>query len=124
MTTDGMKSKKSRRKKARSSKSLSLSNEFILQQIVYLLEKADLTIKEDMELAQRYAKQAKKLQMRRRLKLPKEWNNRFCKHCKLFLKPGVNSQVRLSSENRTITTRCNHCNKHTRFPYYSKKVKK
>ncbi len=101
-----------------------LSQEDYQEQVVSLLIKADEIISEDMEKAQQFAKQARKIQMKTRIKFPPEWKKRFCKHCKAFLYPGINCRVRLSSTNRVIAIKCDHCNKYTRVPYYkSKEVK-
>ncbi|MFW9851729.1 MAG: ribonuclease P protein component 4 [Candidatus Thorarchaeota archaeon] len=108
------------RKKHRRKKSLMLSGGDIESRIVELLELANETIKHDVEMAQKYALQARKLQMRTRTKFPSEWKKRFCKHCKTFLYPGINSRTRLSSTNRVISIKCFNCKNYTRIPYYQK----
>jgi ribonuclease P protein subunit RPR2 len=95
-----------------------VSNSDIEERIIFLLKKADEVIKDDVEMAQNYALQAKKLQMRTRVRFPSQWTKRFCKRCKSFLYPGINSQVRLSSSNKVISIKCFHCNGYTRIPYY------
>ncbi|MHA1953188.1 MAG: ribonuclease P protein component 4 [Candidatus Heimdallarchaeaceae archaeon] len=82
------------------------------------MKEADRVIGEDLELAQKYALQARKIQMRTRIKFPPQWTKRFCKQCKSFLYPGINSQVRLSSSNKVVAIKCFHCNGYTRIPYY------
>ncbi len=115
---------RTRKRKNRKKKFQVLSQEDFKAQVVSLLIKADKIISEDMDKAQQFAKQARKIQMKTRIKFPPEWKKRFCKHCKAFLYPGINSRVRLSSTNRVIAIKCNHCNKYTRIPYYrSKEVK-
>ena len=109
-----------RKKKHRMKKSLILSGGDITDRIVGLLELADKTIKEDVEMAQKYALQARKLQMRTRTKFPSEWKKRFCKHCKTFLYPGINSRTRLSSTNKIVSIKCFNCKNYTRIPYYQK----
>jgi len=109
---------RSRRKRSRKSKKSLISQEDITKQVIYLLEEADKIIGEDLEMAQKYALQARKIQMRTRIKFPQEWTKRFCKQCKAFLHPGINSRVRLSSSNKVIAIKCFHCNGYTRIPYY------
>lgn len=94
----------------------------ILQQIILLLEYADEVILTNEDLAQTYARQARKLQMKARIKFPPEWKKRFCKHCKTFLHPGVNATVRLSSTNKILAIKCLKCGGYTRIPY-SKKLR-
>ena len=98
-----------------------LSQDDYRTQVVSLLIKADEIISKDLDKAQQLAKQARKIQMKTRIKFPQEWKKRFCKHCKSFLYPGVNCRVRLSSTNKIIAIRCNQCNKYTRIPYYRRK---
>ena len=113
-----------KRKKNRKKKSQILSQEDFKRQVVSLLIKADEVISNDIEKAQYLAKQARKIQMKTRIKFPPEWKKRFCKHCKSFLYPGINSRVRLSSTNKVIAIKCDHCGKYSRIPYYkSKEVK-
>lgn len=107
-----------RKKKSRKRKSLTLSPEEVKAKVIWLLEEADRLIREDYELAQEYANRAQKIQMRTRIKFPSQWKKRFCKHCKIFLYPGVNCQVRLSSTNKVIAIKCSECNGYTRIPYY------
>ena len=116
------KQKNSSRRKKRSrkgkGKSLVLSLEEVKDKVIWLLEEANRLIREDYELAQEYASRAQKIQMRTRIKFPSQWKKRFCKHCKIFLYPGVNCQVRLSSTNKVIAIICSKCNGYTRIPYY------
>jgi ribonuclease P protein subunit RPR2 len=107
-----------RNRKSRKRKSLTLSPEEVKDKVIWLLEEANRLIREDYELAQEYAKRAKRIQMRTRIKFPSQWKKRFCKHCKIFLYPGINCQVRLSSTNKVIAIKCSECNGYTRIPYY------
>jgi ribonuclease P protein subunit RPR2 len=109
---------RSRKKRTRRSKKPLISQDNITEQVIYLLEEADKIIGEDLEMAQKYAMQARKIQMRTRIRFPPQWTKRFCKQCKAFLHPGINSRVRLSSSNRVVAIKCFHCNSYTRIPYY------
>lgn len=110
-----------KRRKTRRKKNQILSQEDIRDQIISLLEQADEVMKTDSELAQKLANQARKIQMKTRVKFPPEWKKRFCKHCKSFLFPGKNCRVRLSSSNKVIAILCFNCNKYSRIPYYKRK---
>ena len=113
--------RKNKRKPQRKKKQ-TLSKEDIIGQIYSLIKQADEAIKEDKdEIAQKLANQARKLQMRTRVKFPTQLKKRFCKHCKSFLYPGINCRVRLSSSNKVIAILCFNCNQYTRIPYYKRK---
>ena len=114
----------SRRRRARKKKTSTLSPEQVNSKIIWLLEEAERIIHDDYELAQQYASRARKIQTRTRIKFPSEWKKRFCKHCKIFLYPGINCQVRLSSSNKVIAIKCLKCKGYTRVPYYHKKEEK
>ena len=109
---------RSNRKRSRGAKKPPVSQNDIKERVIYLLEEADRIIGQDLEMAQKYALQARKIQMRTRIKFPAHWTKRFCKQCKSFLYPGINSRVRLSSSNKVIAIKCFHCNGYTRIPYY------
>lgn len=107
-----------RRKRIRKPKQPLISQEDIKKQVKFLLEEADRIIGQDFEMAQKYALQARRIQMRTRIKFPSQWTKRFCKYCKSFLYPGINSRVRLSSSNKVIAIKCFHCNGYSRIPYH------
>ncbi len=111
------------KRKSRKRKSLVLSPEEVKDKVIWLLEKANQLILEDYELAQEYAERSRRIQMRTRIKFPSQWKKRFCKHCKIFLYPGINCQVRLSSTNKVIAIKCSECNGYTRIPYYQRTEK-
>ncbi len=113
-----------KRRRTRKSRSSILSQKDIEKQVVDLLVKADEAIRNDMDMAQKYALRAKKIQMRTRIKFPPQWKKRFCKHCKSFLSPGINCRVRLSSTNKVIAIKCFQCDKYTRIPYYRRMEEK
>ena len=65
------------------------------------------------DLANRYAEIAKKISMKYKVKLPKEFNRRICKKCSCFLTPGINLRVRLNKN--LITYTCLNCGSIRRF---------
>ena len=112
------------KRKSRRKKTQMFSRDEIREQIISLMEQADEAIKTDNDLAQKLANQARKLQMRTRIKFPLEWKRRFCKHCKSFLYPGKNCRIRLSSSNKVVAILCFNCNNYSRIPYYKRKEAK
>ncbi len=72
----------------------------------------------DASLIRRYSELVRKISMRNKVRIPKEWRWRFCKKCKIFLVPGVNSYFRLSPRGKPhIVMHCYNCGAVTRYPY-------
>ncbi len=62
-------------------------------------------------LAQRQASLAKKLSTKYRIRMPYEIRMNFCKKCKKFIAPGVNSRIRLGRTSvKSIRITCGFCN--------------
>lgn len=88
-----------------------------LKRIHILLMLAKEIINEDSELAQRYFQVARKIAMRTRLKMPKEYKSLICKKCKSFIMPGTNCRVRIQQKRQThIVITCLNCNDCSRIP--------
>lgn len=87
-----------------------------LERIHALFNLAKQKIREEPQLAQRYAEIARRIAMRTRLRLPVEYRRMICKRCKSFIYPDVNCRVRLqqSREPHVVIT-CLICGKHTRI---------
>ena len=68
-------------------------------------------LKEDDEaLAARQARQAKKIAMRFRVRLPYEARQLFCKKCKTFIVPGRSARVRVGrAKTRAVRITCLRC---------------
>jgi ribonuclease P protein subunit RPR2 len=68
-------------------------------------------LKEDDEaLAARQARQAKKIAMRFRVRLPYDVRQLFCKKCKAFIVPGRSARVRVgSAKTRAVKITCLRC---------------
>ena len=95
------------------------------ERVEILFRRAEEVIREDARLAQRYVEIARRVAMKARIRLPRKWRRRLCKHCKVFLTPGVNCRVRLR-QNRYphITVYCFNCRRFTRYPYKVKRKAK
>jgi ribonuclease P protein subunit RPR2 len=88
-----------------------------LKRVHTLFGLAKETIHEDPELAQRYVQIARKIAMRTKLRLPKEYRSLICRHCKSFILPGVNCRVRIQQRREPhMVITCLNCGKHTRIP--------
>jgi ribonuclease P protein subunit RPR2 len=95
-----------------------------LQRINTLFSLAREVIHEDPKLAQRYVEIARKIAMRTRLRLPKEYRRMVCRHCKSFILPGVNSRVRIQQKREPhMVITCLNCGKHTRIPLKNRRRK-
>ncbi len=101
---------------------MSKTKDIARQRIHKLFIFAKKTIKKDPEKAQRYIQIARKIAMRTRLHLPREYQSLICRGCKRFILPGVNCRVRIGQrrEPHVIIT-CFHCGKHSRTPIKSVK---
>jgi ribonuclease P protein subunit RPR2 len=65
------------------------------------------------ERSNRYVDLARKIAMRQRIRIDREFRRQFCHHCYIFLVPGKNMRVRVHRGNVVIT--CQSCNKKTRI---------
>lgn len=63
----------------------------------------------DAPVAQRYAKVARRMGTRHRVRMPYEMRMLFCKRCKEFIPPGRGSRIRLGSRPRAIRITCMRC---------------
>jgi len=90
-----------------------------LTRIKKLFEEADDVFFKNKKLANRYVTLARKISMKSNLKMPKELKRKFCKHCYSYLKPGVNSRIRINRGKVIIY--CLNCKKYTRIPVKIKK---
>ena len=62
------------------------------------------------ELSQRQALLARKISMRHKVRMPYELRMVFCKKCKSFIAPGLNSKIRLGRTSvKSIRITCNLC---------------
>lgn len=81
----------------------------IAKERIEILVKSALKEK-DEALAARQARQAKKIAMRFRVRLPYEARQLFCKKCKAFVVPGRTARVRIGRANtRAVRITCLQC---------------
>ncbi len=92
------------------------------ERIVWLLTLADVVAPERPDLARRYGELARRISMRARVRIPREWRWRYCRRCKSFLIPGVNATVRIRPRRMPhLVVHCRECGAVTRRPYLREK---
>ena len=81
-----------------------------VERMYILVNQAIHNARDNPKLAQRQASLAKKLSMKYRAKMPYELKISYCKKCKSFIAPGVNSRIRLGrSSVKSVRITCNFC---------------
>ncbi|MBI2105792.1 ribonuclease P [Candidatus Woesearchaeota archaeon] len=96
-----------------------MSIEIAKHRIKKLFSEADKIFPNNKKLADRYVELARKIAMKINLSIPKSLKRKFCKHCNSYLKPGVNSRIRIHKSRVIIY--CQNCRKYTRIPLKPKK---
>ncbi|MDW0128189.1 MAG: RNase P subunit [Nitrososphaeraceae archaeon] len=81
------------------------------ERINILIDNALREIYNDEKLSQSYARLAAKIAMRVRIRMPYLIRQLFCRKCKQFIVPGVNSRIRIGrSKEKCIRITCMKCN--------------
>lgn len=81
-----------------------------LDRMHILIAQAICNARTDPKLSQRYASLAKRISTRYKLRMPYEIRIAFCKKCKLFIAPGINSKIRIGRTTvKSIRVTCNFC---------------
>jgi len=80
-----------------------------------LFRQADEAFTEDPSLAHRYVKMARDIQMKHKVRMPREYKRKYCKHCYHYIRTGVNGRVRI--RDGVLTVYCENCKKFTRVPF-------
>ncbi|MCX6696562.1 MAG: ribonuclease P [Methanoregula sp.] len=83
------------------------------ERIAVLFYQAKRVHAEMPDLANRYVDLARRISMRQRIRIDREYRRQFCHHCYAFLVPGRNMRVRVHRGNVVVT--CRACNKTTRY---------
>ncbi len=69
------------------------------------------------DLSQRYVDIARRIAMRVRIHLPREYRLLICRHCKGFIMPGVNCRVRVQPRREPhVVITCLNCGGFMRIP--------
>jgi len=81
-----------------------------LERIQILINTAISNAKTNPELSQRQAQIARRICTRHNIRMPYELRIVFCKKCKSFIAPGINSKIRLGRASvKSIRISCNLC---------------
>ena len=81
-----------------------------LERMYILINTAISNARSNPDLAQRQANLARRIGTHHRIKLPYELRINFCKKCKNFIVPGINSRIRLGRTRlKSIRITCNFC---------------
>ena len=81
-----------------------------LERMELLIENAVFNARKNPKLSQRQALLAKRISTRKKIQMPYHLRMFFCKKCKSFISPGLNSRFRLGRSNlKSIRISCNLC---------------
>ncbi|MCW4023058.1 MAG: ribonuclease P [Candidatus Bathyarchaeota archaeon] len=101
---------------------MSSIKQIALRRVHMLFSLAKQVAHENPELSQRYVQLARKVAMRARLRLPREYRFLVCKKCKSFILPGVNCRTRIQPRREPhMVITCLSCGRVTRIPIKGRK---
>ena len=81
-----------------------------LERMYVLINSAISNARSNPDLAQRQSSLARRISTHHRIKMPYELRINFCKKCKNFIAPGINSRIRLGRTSlKSIRITCNFC---------------
>lgn len=95
------------------------------ERMMILFERAIEIHEKEPELAIRYVQIARRICMKMRVRLPREYRRLLCRGCKQFVHPGCTLRVRVKSKGQPhITYTCLRCGHITRIPIKKDGLKK
>ena len=81
-----------------------------MERMQILIENAISNARENPQLSQRQALLARRISTRHNIRMPYDLRIVFCKKCKSFIAPGLNSRIRLGRASvKSIRISCNYC---------------
>lgn len=81
-----------------------------MERMEILIENAISNARINPELSQRQASIARRISTRHKIRMPYNLRMVFCKKCKSFIAPGINSRIRLGRASvKSIRISCNLC---------------
>lgn len=81
-----------------------------LERMQILIDNAITNARTDPELSQRQAFLARRISTRYKIRMPFDLSMVFCKKCKSFIAPGINSRIRIGRTSvKSIRISCNLC---------------
>jgi len=86
------------------------TRDIALERMQILIKNAISNARKYPQLSQRQALLACRISTRHKIKMPYEIRMLFCKKCKSFIVPGINSRIRLGRTSvKSIRVSCNLC---------------
>ena len=81
-----------------------------MERMQILIDSAISNARTDPDLSQRHASLARRISTKYKIRMPYHLRMVFCKKCKLFIAPGINSRIRLGRTSvKSIRISCNLC---------------
>jgi len=81
-----------------------------MERMQILIDNAITNARTDPELSQRQASIARRISTKYKIRMPYYLRMVFCKKCKFFIAPGINSRIRLGRTSvKSIRISCNLC---------------
>ena len=81
-----------------------------MERMHILIDNAISNARTDPELSQRQASIARRISSKYKIRMPYDLRIVFCKKCKSFIAPGINSRIRLGRTSvKSIRISCNYC---------------
>ena len=81
-----------------------------MERMQILIDNAISNARTDPELSQRQASIARRISSKYKIRMPYDFRIVFCKKCKSFIAPGLNSRIRLGRTSvKSIRISCNLC---------------
>ena len=81
-----------------------------MERMQILIDSAITNARTDPDLSQRHASLARRISTKYKIRMPYHLRMVFCKKCKLFIAPGINSRIRLGRTSvKSIRISCNLC---------------
>ena len=81
-----------------------------MERMQILIDNAISNAKTNPDLSQRQAFLARRISTRHKIRMPYHLRMVFCKKCKSFIAPGINSRIRLGRASvKSIRISCNLC---------------
>lgn len=89
-----------------------------MERIKILFSLADnAALEGEMELADSYVEQARRIGMKFNVRIPRGYKRKFCKYCYNYLMPGKTSRSRINSREKRVEVECFQCRRKMFFPY-------
>jgi len=81
-----------------------------MERMQILIDSAITNARTDPKLSQRHASIARRISTKYKIQMPYPLRMVFCKKCKSFIAPGINSRIRLGRTSvKSIRISCNLC---------------